>query len=140
MAKKAPDMEEYQYGFRDEHKSIFQSGKGLTEEIVREISAIKNEPEWMLEFRLKSLEQFRKMPMPQWGGNLDDLDFEDINIMLDLQRSRARLGRKFLLRSKRPSTSWGFRKRSRSSLPVSLHSTNPRSSITACSRTLKIRV
>lgn len=78
MAKKAPDMEEYQYGFRDEHKSIFQSGKGLTAEIVKEISAIKNEPQWMLDFRLKSLEQFRKMPMPTWGGNMDDLDFEDI--------------------------------------------------------------
>ncbi|MBP2002586.1 Fe-S cluster assembly protein SufB [Paenibacillus shirakamiensis] len=78
MAKKAPDMEEYQYGFRDEHKSIFQSGKGLTREIVTEISKIKNEPDWMLDFRLKSLEQFEKMPMPKWGGDLDDLDFDDI--------------------------------------------------------------
>jgi len=78
MAKKAPEMEEYKYGFRDEHKAIFQTGKGLTREVVTEISKIKNEPEWMLEFRLKSLEQFEKMPMPRWGGNLDDLDFNDI--------------------------------------------------------------
>ncbi|TFE30606.1 Fe-S cluster assembly protein SufB [Cohnella luojiensis] len=78
MAKQMPDMEEYKYGFRDEHKAIFQSGKGLTEEIVRTISEMKGEPEWMLKFRLKSLEQFRKMEMPKWGGNMDDLDFEEI--------------------------------------------------------------
>ena len=60
MAKKCPELEEYKYGFRDEHKAIFQSGKGLTAEIVPEISEIKGEPEWMLEFRLKSLEQFTK--------------------------------------------------------------------------------
>ena len=63
------NMEEYKYGFRDEHKSIFKSGKGLTREVVTEISKIKNEPEWMLDFRLKSLEQFEKMPMPKWGGD-----------------------------------------------------------------------
>ncbi len=78
MAKQMHEMEEYKYGFRDEHKAIFQSGKGLTEEIVRTISEMKGEPEWMLKFRLKSLEQFRKMEMPTWGGNMDDLDFEDI--------------------------------------------------------------
>jgi Fe-S cluster assembly protein SufB len=78
MAKQMPDLEEYKYGFRDEHKAIFQSGKGLTEEIVRTISEMKGEPEWMLKFRLKSLEQFRKMEMPKWGGNMDDLDFEEI--------------------------------------------------------------
>jgi Fe-S cluster assembly protein SufB len=78
MAKQLPDLEEYKYGFRDEHKAIFQSGKGLTEEIVRTISKMKGEPEFMLKFRLKALEQFRKMEMPKWGGNMDDLDFEEI--------------------------------------------------------------
>ncbi|GLX65683.1 Fe-S cluster assembly protein SufB [Paenibacillus glycanilyticus] len=73
-----PEMEDYKYGFRDEHKAVFQSGKGLTEEIVRTISEMKGEPEWMLEFRLKSLEQFNKMPMPNWGGDMADLDFSDI--------------------------------------------------------------
>jgi len=78
MAKSMPDLGEYKYGFRDEHKSIFQSGKGLTEEIVRTISTMKNEPEWMLEFRLKSLEIFNSMPTPTWGGDLSELDFNDI--------------------------------------------------------------
>lgn len=77
MAKEL-EFEEYKYGFRDEHKAIFQSGKGLTEEVVRTISEIKGEPEWMLRFRLKALEQFRKMELPRWGGDLDGLDFDDI--------------------------------------------------------------
>ncbi|MHA6530549.1 Fe-S cluster assembly protein SufB [Paenibacillus sp. BAC0078] len=78
MAKKAPDMGDYKYGFRDEHQSIFQSGKGLTEEIVREISRIKEEPEWMLDFRLKALKQFYKMPMPGWGADLSGLNLDNI--------------------------------------------------------------
>lgn len=78
MAKKSPELEEYKYGFRDEHESVFKTGKGLTREVVMEISRIKNEPEWMLDFRLKALEQFEKMPMPTWGGNMDDLDFNEI--------------------------------------------------------------
>ncbi|MDU8672932.1 Fe-S cluster assembly protein SufB [Paenibacillus polymyxa] len=78
MAKKAPDMGEYKYGFRDKHQSIFQSGKGLTEEIVREISRIKEEPEWMLNFRLKALNQFYKMPMPEWGADLTGLNLDGI--------------------------------------------------------------
>ncbi|PRO65543.1 Fe-S cluster assembly protein SufB [Alkalicoccus urumqiensis] len=78
MAKKMPEIEEYQYGFHDKDVSIFRSKKGLTEDIVREISRIKDEPEWMLDFRLKSLEQFYKMPMPQWGGDLSELDFDEI--------------------------------------------------------------
>jgi Fe-S cluster assembly protein SufB len=88
MAKKMPDFSsEYKYGFRDEHNALFRSKKGLTREIVEEISRMKNEPEWMLEFRLKSFEQFLKMPMPssvnsKWfsllPGNMDDLNFNDI--------------------------------------------------------------
>lgn len=78
MAKKMPEIGEYKYGFRDEHVNIFTANKGLTREIVTEISRMKNEPDWMLDFRLKSLEQFFKMATPRWGGNLDDLDYDDI--------------------------------------------------------------
>ncbi|KGL37478.1 Fe-S cluster assembly protein SufB [Listeria newyorkensis] len=73
-----PEMGEYKYGFHDKDTSVFRSERGLTEDIVREISTIKEEPQWMLDFRLKSLEQFYKMPMPQWGGDLSELKFEDI--------------------------------------------------------------
>ncbi|WP_096436749.1 Fe-S cluster assembly protein SufB [Alteribacter populi] len=78
MAKKMPEIGEYQYGFSDKDVSIFRSKRGLTKEIVEEISRMKNEPQWMLDFRLKSLEQFYKMPMPQWGGDMSELNFDDI--------------------------------------------------------------
>src|SRR5699024_2771397 len=73
-----PELEEYKYGFHDKDVSVFRSGKGLTREIVEEISKMKKEPQWMLDYRLKALEQFYKKPMPQWGGDLSELDFDEI--------------------------------------------------------------
>ncbi|HEU5424289.1 MAG TPA: Fe-S cluster assembly protein SufB [Nitrolancea sp.] len=70
--------QEYRYGFRDEEDYVFKSRKGLNPEIVTEISQMKGEPDWMLQFRLKALEYFRKRPMPSWGADLSDMDFEDI--------------------------------------------------------------
>ncbi|RKD21733.1 Fe-S cluster assembly protein SufB [Ammoniphilus oxalaticus] len=78
MAKKMPELSEYQYGFYDKDVSVFRTEKGLTKEIVEEISRMKQEPEWMLEYRLKALEIFYSMPMPQWGGELGELDFDSI--------------------------------------------------------------
>ncbi len=78
MAKKSPEVGDYKYGFHDEDVSIFRSGRGLTEEIVKKISEMKDEPQWMLDFRLKSLKQFYKMPMPMWGGDLTELNFDEI--------------------------------------------------------------
>ncbi len=68
--------EEYKYGFKDNDVSIFNTGKGLTEDIVREISKLKNEPEWMLEFRLKAYKAFKELPMPSFGPDLSFLDFD----------------------------------------------------------------
>lgn len=78
MVKQAPDVGDYKYGFHDKDVSIFRSERGLTEDIVREISKMKDEPQWMLDFRLKSLKQFYKMPMPMWGGDLSELNFDEI--------------------------------------------------------------
>ncbi|WP_017756320.1 Fe-S cluster assembly protein SufB [Calidifontibacillus oryziterrae] len=78
MAKKMPDIGDYKYGFKDKDVSIFRSKRGLTKEIVEEISKMKNEPQWMLDFRLKSLDLFYKIPMPQWGGDLSELNFDEI--------------------------------------------------------------
>jgi Fe-S cluster assembly protein SufB len=71
---------DYKYGFRDEEDYVFKSGRGLTREIVEKISKMKNEPEWMLKFRLKALDIFLKKPMPTWGncGLLNQIDFENI--------------------------------------------------------------
>ena len=90
VAKKAIELEEYKYGFRDEHRAVFESGKGLTPEVVRTISEMKGEPEWMLNFRLKALEQFNKMPIPRWGGNLDELNFDEIKYYVKPSEKKGR--------------------------------------------------
>lgn len=70
---------DYQYGFHDPtDKYVFKSRKGLDKQIVSQISEMKNEPEWMRQFRLDALETFFKKPMPKWGGVLSDLDFQNI--------------------------------------------------------------
>lgn len=68
--------EEYKYGFTTDADEIFSTGKGLSEEVVRSISKAKGEPDWMLEFRLKCLKAFKAMPLPSFGPNLKDLDFD----------------------------------------------------------------
>lgn len=73
---------DYKYGFHDQEADYaFKSGKGLTREIVTEISRMKDEPEWMLKFRLRALDTFNKKPMPRWGNckMLDDIDFANIH-------------------------------------------------------------
>jgi Fe-S cluster assembly protein SufB len=72
------DIGEYKYGFSDPETYVFKSRKGLDEEIVRQISAMKGEPQWMLEFRLRALEHFQQRPMPTWGGDLSTLNLDDI--------------------------------------------------------------
>lgn len=70
---------EYQYGFHDPtDKYVFVSRKGLDEQIVTQISEMKKEPAWMRDFRLNALRIFFERPLPQWGGNLNDLNFQDI--------------------------------------------------------------
>ncbi|MFO7342159.1 MAG: Fe-S cluster assembly protein SufB [Bacillaceae bacterium] len=78
MAKKMPEIGEYRYGFRDKDVAVYRAKRGLTKEVVEEISRMKNEPKWMLEFRLKALDHFYKRPMPQWGGDLSGLNFDEI--------------------------------------------------------------
>jgi Fe-S cluster assembly protein SufB len=65
------------YDFRTESKAVFKAHKGLNADVVNQISDIKSEPDWMRQFRLKSLEIFNSKPMPHWGGNIS-LDFQDI--------------------------------------------------------------
>ena len=69
--------EEYKYGFHDEDVSVYNTGKGLSEEVIRLISEMKNEPEWMLEFRLKAYRKFLEMPIQTWGPDVTDIDFDD---------------------------------------------------------------
>src|ERR671926_140639 len=69
---------DYKYGFHDEENYVFKSERGLTREVVAAISEHKNEPQWMRKFRLKSLEYFEARPMPDWGGDLSGIDFDNI--------------------------------------------------------------
>jgi Fe-S cluster assembly protein SufB len=65
------------YDFRTDSKPIFKAVKGLNRDIVAQISEMKNEPAWMRDFRLRSLEIFEQKPMPKWGGDIG-IDFQDI--------------------------------------------------------------
>ena len=69
---------DYKYGFKDPEVHVFKSKKGLDEEVVRQISHMKEEPEWMLEFRLKALKHFQARPVPTWGPDLSTLDLDGI--------------------------------------------------------------
>ena len=70
-----PFLDEEKYDFKTDAKVLFTTGKGLNEDVVRKISAVKGEPEWMLEYRLKALEAFESMPLPSYGPDLKFLDF-----------------------------------------------------------------
>ncbi len=69
-------QEDYKYGFKDEDVSIVKTDIGLNEDIIRQISKLKNEPEWMLEYRLKSYKAFLKLPLPKFGPDLSSLDYD----------------------------------------------------------------
>ena len=68
----------YKYGWSDSDAAGLSARRGLNEEVVRNISGLKNEPQWMLDLRLKGLKLFRKKPMPTWGSDLTGIDFENI--------------------------------------------------------------
>ena len=72
------DIDRSRYDFRYEEEDFKRLDAGLTPQIVREISAEKNEPAWMLEHRLKSLEIYQSTPIPNWGPSIDGLDMEHI--------------------------------------------------------------
>ena len=77
-----PDLKEleqgYRFGWHDPETYVFKPKKGLSQEVVEEISALKGEPDWMRRFRLKALKHFQARPMPWWGADLSAIDFDDI--------------------------------------------------------------
>jgi Fe-S cluster assembly protein SufB len=72
------DSYQEKYGFHDPDGFVFKSRKGLSRQIVEEISAHKGEPKWMRDYRVKALEIFEKKPMPTWGGNVGEITLDDI--------------------------------------------------------------
>ncbi|OGK16444.1 Fe-S cluster assembly protein SufB [Candidatus Roizmanbacteria bacterium RIFCSPHIGHO2_01_FULL_39_12b] len=78
QTQQSPLNFDYKYGFSMPDTSIFRTQKGLSSNVVREISHIKKEPKWMLEFRLKSLNIFYQKKMPSWGADLSKINFDAI--------------------------------------------------------------
>lgn len=72
------DLDRSIYDVKDEFRYSYKADKGLTAEIVKDISRRKNEPQWMTDFRLRSLDIYNKLEVPVWGPNLDDLDIDNI--------------------------------------------------------------
>lgn len=82
MNKNKLPTDDYKYGFKNEDVSIANTGKGLNEDVIREISKLKNEPEWMLEFRLKAYKLFKQLPLPSFGPDLSNLDFDSFTYFI----------------------------------------------------------
>ena len=82
--------EQQQYDFTTAIDYAHQSRRGIGEDVVRSISALKNEPQWMLDFRLKALDIFLRMPMPTWGVDLGALDFEEFYYFMRATPEKAR--------------------------------------------------
>jgi len=72
------EIADYQYGFHDKEDYVYKSERGLDRDKVIQISKMKDEPEWMLEFRLKAYDHYLKRPMPNWGADLTGIDFDNI--------------------------------------------------------------
>jgi len=79
----------YEYGWADSDAAGSSAQRGLSEAVVRDISAKKNEPEWMLETRLKALRLFRRKPMPHWGADLSGIDFDNIKYFVRSTEKQA---------------------------------------------------
>ena len=82
-------MGPYNYGWHDSDEAGSVARRGLNEEVVRDISAAKNEPEWMLEQRLKALDMYNKKPLPNWGPDLSGIDFDQIKYFVRSTEKQA---------------------------------------------------
>ena len=79
----------YQFGWHDGDEAGISARRGINEDVVRNISALKNEPEWMLQLRLKGLRLFQKKPMPTWGSDLSGIDFDNIKYFVRSTEKQA---------------------------------------------------
>ena len=83
------ELSTYEYGWRDTDSAGESARRGLNEDVVRDISAKKGEPEWMLDLRLKGLRLFDKKPMPAWGSDLTGIDFDNIKYFVRSTEKQA---------------------------------------------------
>ncbi|MBM4436317.1 MAG: Fe-S cluster assembly protein SufB [Actinobacteria bacterium] len=92
MAVKSTDfgLDTYKFGFHDDGKPVYKSPKGLSRQVVEEISSQKDEPDWIRQFRLDSLRLFEKKAVPAWGADLSTIDFGNIHYYVRPQDRQAR--------------------------------------------------
>ena len=83
-------QDNYKYGFHDNVSSIFDTGKGINEEVVRQISKAKKEPEWMLKKRIQAYHCFEQMALPKWGPDLKEIDFQDFTYFRRVSKEMER--------------------------------------------------
>ena len=79
----------YEFGWADSDAAGADAQRGLNEDIVRDISSKKNEPQWMLDLRLKGLKLFHRKPMPNWGSDLGGIDFDNIKYFVRSSEKQA---------------------------------------------------
>ena len=79
----------YDFGWADSDAAGSTARRGLSADVVADISALKNEPQWMLEFRLKALDLFERKPMPRWGADLSGIDFDNIKYFVRSTEKQA---------------------------------------------------
>ena len=140
MATTDLDLGRYQLGWSDDEDYVFKPKKGLNEDIVREMSAMKNEPEWMRDFRLKALRRFERKPMAPWFAvNMPDLDFDDIYYYIKPTDGQVDDWNDLPTPSRTPTRSWASPRPSASTSPASRPSTRARWSSTATGRTSRPR-
>ena len=78
MAVQDLDLGRYKLGWSDAEDYVFKPKRGLDEDIIREMSWMKGEPDWMLQYRLDSFRRFQRRPMPTWGGDMSEIYFDQI--------------------------------------------------------------
>lgn len=89
MTAQLNDIGRYDFGWHDKDTAGANARRGLNEEVVRDISAKKNEPSWMLDLRLKGLRLFDRKPMPSWGSDLSGIDFDNIKYFVRSTEKQA---------------------------------------------------
>ncbi len=134
------DLGQYAYGWHDENDAGAAAERGLSEAVVRNISTLKGEPEWMLQRRLKALGLFEKKPMPNWGADLSGIDFADIKYFVRSTEGKAQSWEDLPEDIKNTYDRLGIPEaEKRASSPASPRSTSPRSSTTRSTRSSRAR-
>ena len=133
---------DYKFGFHDPENATIRFDKGLSEQVVRDISALKDEPEWMTDIRVKAYHHFMERPMPDWGncGELNNIDFDNVTYFLRSSDATEKDWDDVPDDIKNTFDRPGFPKPSKSGWAASPLNTNPRPSTTPSVRIWKLRV